>query len=150
MVGTGVDVARSVMTRVSVSRNPSNSMATLRNVRALTSPMTTKSGLSIRRHSAATGGAAPTPSTKIARASARRVDIDLLRGSGGVEGSVGHDPGPVKFVRITDSSVSGRSWSALFGTALAATFVDVPNDKTGGSVQKGFVSFPLPGALLAR
>ena len=35
-------------------------------------------------------------------------------------------------------------------TALAATFVDGPNDKTRDSAYKPFVSCPLPGALLAR
>ena len=59
-VGTGVAVARSVSTRVSVSRKPSNLTATLRRVRSLTSPTTAKFGLSMRRHSAAQGTAMAT------------------------------------------------------------------------------------------
>ncbi len=54
-VGTGVAVARSVSTRVSVSRKPSNLIATSRSVPAPTSPTTTKFGLSMRFHSAAQG-----------------------------------------------------------------------------------------------
>lgn len=56
-VGTGVAVARSPSTRVRVSRKPSNLTATSRSVRALTSPTTTKFGLSMRRHSAEHGSA---------------------------------------------------------------------------------------------
>ena len=65
----------------------------------LTSPMTTKLGLSIRRHSAA----AEEPHPRRAQKSRERArvastwtfseDVEDVW----VEGSVGHDPGPVKF-----------------------------------------------------
>src|SRR5262245_13702246 len=76
IVGAGAEVGRSVMRRDSDSRNPSNSIATLRRIRGLTSPMTTKLGLSTRRHSAADGIATPTH-TNIAR-TRERLEVGLI------------------------------------------------------------------------